>query len=84
VKPINTRTTIKIDYDLWVDLVLYAFRYANPGDPQYDSLWKAVLRKDAALQRHDLYTASLTATTPEERIEAYRKYRNSRTIWDHD
>lgn len=65
---------IRIDYDLFVDLYVYACRHPESGDLQFERLCSGAKRKLEAMMRHDLYTLYKTGASQEERAKARREY----------
>lgn len=59
---------ILLDYDLFVDLYVYACRHSEQDDLQFKRLCAGVKRKLEAMMRHDLY--SLYKSDADEKIRA--------------
>ena len=65
---------IRIDYELFVDLYVYACRNSDYSDLQFKRLHAGVRRKLEAMMRHDLYSLYKTGATQEERARARQEY----------
>ncbi len=65
---------IRIPYDLFVDLYVYACRHPERGDLQFERLCAGVKQKLEAMMRHDLYTLYKTGASQEKRAKARRDY----------
>ena len=58
---------IQVDLELFLDLSIYAFRHAEPGDLIYERIRVGIQRKADAMKRHAAYTAYKTGKKPETR-----------------
>ena len=65
---------ILLDYDLFVDLYVYACRHSEQDDLQFRRLCAGVRRKFEALMRHDLYSLYKTGANEETRAKARQEY----------
>ena len=65
---------ILLDYDLFVDLYVYACRHSEQDDLQFRRLCAGVRRKLEAMMRHDLYSLYKTGANEETRAKARREY----------
>ena len=65
---------VRIEYDLFIDLYIYACRNSDPNDLQFKRLHAGVRKKFEAMMRHDLYTLYKTGATQEERAQARQEY----------
>ena len=74
--------TIQIDFDLFRDLVDYARRHCDPGDPQYERIEHSVKRKIDAMFRHDMYSMYKSGASEQERAEAREKYLDQIGLFD--
>lgn len=76
LKPSTTRKPkeIRIDYDLFADLYVYACRHPESDDLQFKRLCSGVKHKLEAMMRHDLYTLYKTGASQEKRSMARREY----------
>lgn len=63
---------ILLDYDLFVDLYVYACRHSEQDDLQFIRLYAGVRKKIEAMMRHDLY--SLYKTGADENIRAKARH----------
>ncbi len=70
----NRPRNILLDYDLFVDLYVYACRHAEPDDLQYKRLFAGVKCKLEAMMRHDLYSLYKSGANEEIRDNARREY----------
>ena len=69
--------TVKLDFELFKDLYLYAYRHSDPDDLQYRRLTVGVQKKLQSMMRHDMYSSYVTGKTVEERKAARNTYLNS-------
>ena len=65
---------ILLDYDLFVDLYVYACRHSEQDDLQFRRLCAGVRRKLEAMMRHDLYSLYKTGANEETRAKARQEY----------
>lgn len=65
---------ILLDYDLFVDLYIYACRHCEPDDLQFKRLCAGVKRKLEAMMRHDLYSLYKSGADEENRAKARQQY----------
>ncbi len=66
--------SILLDYDLFVDLYVYACRHSESGDLQFKRLCAGVRKKLEAMMRHDLYSLYKSAADEEVRAKARHEY----------
>lgn len=64
---------IQISQELFLELVKY-FCLGNTSETRYKAISDALETKLDKLVKHELYSASKTAETPEEREKARQKY----------
>ena len=69
--------TVKLDFDLFKDLYVYAYRHSDADDLQYRRLAAGVQKKLRAMLHHDLYTSYITGENVEERKRARDLYLGS-------
>ena len=65
---------ILLDYELFVDLYVYACRHSEQDDLQFKRLCAGVSRKLEAMMRHDLYSLYKTGANEETRAKARQEY----------
>ena len=65
---------ILLDYDLFVDLYVYACRHSEPDDLQFKRLYTGVWQKLEAMMRHDLYSLYKSGADEEIRAKARQEY----------
>ncbi len=65
---------ILLDYDLFVDLYIYACRHSEPDDLQFKRLYIGVRQKLEAMMRHDLYSLYKSGADEEIRAKARQEY----------
>ena len=65
---------ILLDYDLFVDLYVYACRHSEQEDLQFKRLNAGVRKKIEAMMRHDLYSLYKTGVNEEIRAQARQEY----------
>ena len=65
---------ILLDYDLFVDLYVYACRHSEQDDLQFKRLCVGVRKKLEAMMRHDLYSLYKTGANEETRAKARQEY----------
>ncbi len=68
--------TIQIEYDLFLDLILYAAMYPDHST-LYNKITYGISQKLRKMAQHDLYGAYKTATTEEDRKKALTAYLDS-------
>lgn len=66
--------SILLDYDLFVDLYVYACRHSEPDDLQFKRLYTGVRKKLEAMMRHDLYSLYKSGADEEIRAKARQEY----------
>ena len=69
--------TVKLDFDLFKDLYVYAYRHSDADDLQYRRLAAGVQKKLRAMLHHDLYSIYITGASEEERKRARDLYLGS-------
>ena len=65
---------ILLDYDLFVDLYVYACRHSEQDDLQFKRLCAGVRRKLEAMMRHDLYSLYKSSANEATRAKAREEY----------
>ena len=65
---------ILLDYELFVDLYVYACRHSEQDDLQFKRLCAGVRKKLEAMMRHDLYSLSKTGANEDTRAKARQEY----------
>ena len=65
---------VQIDFDLFVDLFVYAVRHADDEDIQFNRLRIGVKNKLDSMMRHELYSQYKSGSTVEERAAARQQY----------
>ena len=65
---------ILLDYELFVDLYVYACRHSEQDDLQFKRLYAGVRKKLEAMMRHDLYSLYKTGANEETRAKARQEY----------
>jgi hypothetical protein len=65
---------ILLDYDLFVDLYVYACRHSEPDDLQFKRLSTGVRQKLEAMMRHDLYSLYKSGADEKIRAKARQEY----------
>lgn len=65
---------ILLDYDLFVDLYVYACRHSEQEDLQFKRLCAGVRRKLDAMMRQVLYSLYKTGANEETRAKARQEY----------
>lgn len=66
--------SILLDYDLFVDLYVYACRHSEPDDLQFKRLCAGVRKKLEAMARHDMYSLYKSGANEEIRGKARQDY----------
>lgn len=66
--------SILLDYDLFVDLYVYACRHSEPYDLQFKRLYAGVRQKLEAMMRHDLYSLYKSGADEKIRAKARQEY----------
>ena len=66
--------SILLDYDLFVDLYVYACRHSEPDDLQFKRLYAGVRQKLEAMMRHDLYSLYKSGASEDIRRKARKEY----------
>ena len=69
--------TVKLDFDLFKDLYIYAYRHSDADDLQYRRLTAGVQKKLRAMLHHDLYSIYIAGASEEERRSARDLYLDS-------
>lgn len=77
---INMPKTIRIEFDLFKDLYVYATRHAEPNDLQFKRIIFAVKRKLDALMKHELYSLYKAGASEKVRERAREKYLDAACI----
>ncbi len=80
---------ILVDYDLFVDLYVYACRYSEPDDLQFKRLCAGVRKKFDAMMRHELYSLYKSGADEITRKKARLEYLDAIGLsdsfrWDSD
>ena len=70
----NRPKNILLEYDLFVDLYVYACRHAEPDDLQFKRLCRGVRMKLEAMTRHHFYSLYKTGASQETRAKARQDY----------
>jgi len=65
---------IQIEKELFLDLVVYAYRHEDPRDLQYNRIMKGVQEKIDAMKRREVYSQYKSGATDEIRSEARQAY----------
>lgn len=65
---------VLLDFDLFVDLYVYACRHSEPDDLQFQRLDAGVRKKLDAMMRHDLYSLYKTGADEIIRSKARKEY----------
>ena len=78
----NRPKNILLDFDLFVDLYIYAYRHSEPNDLQYKRLDAGVKRKLDALMRHALYSLYKSGADEETRAKARQEYLDAIGLFD--
>ncbi len=73
---------ILLDYELFVDLYIYACRYSEPDDLQFKRIYTGVRKKLEAMMRHDLYSIYKSGTDEETRAKAREEYLDTIGMFD--
>ena len=73
---------ILLDYDLFVDLYVYACRHSEPDDLQFKRLYTGVRKKLEAMTRHDMYSLYKSGAYEEIRGKARQDYLNAVGLLD--
>ena len=74
--------SILLDYDLFVDLYVYACRHSEPDDLQFKRLCAGVRKKLEAMTRHDMYSLYKSGADEEIRGKARQDYLNAVGLLD--
>ncbi len=70
----NHPKNILLDFDLFIDLYIYACRHSEQEDLQFQRLRTGVKRKLEAMLRHDLYSLYKSGASEEVRAKAREEY----------
>ena len=70
----NHTKHVSLDYDFFVDLMLYVLLHSDLDDERYQRIIRCAEQKFEAMARHDLYTTYKSGSSEEERKEARRAY----------
>lgn len=70
----NKPKFIQLDFDLFVDLFMYAARHADEDDLQYKRIAAGVRKKIEAMMRHELYSLYKSGCSEEVRSKARSEY----------
>ena len=65
---------ILLEYDLFIDLYVYACRHSERDDLQFKRLYAGVRKKLDAMMRHDLYSLYKSGADEETRAKARQEY----------
>ena len=65
---------ILLDFDLFVDLYVYACRHSDPDDIQFIRLFAGTRKKLESLMRHELYSLYKSGADEEVRSKAREEY----------
>ena len=74
--------SILLDYDLFVDLYVYACRHSEPDDLQFKRLCAGARKKLEAMTRHDMYSLYKSGANEEIRGKARQDYLNAVGLLD--
>ena len=74
--------SILLDFDLFVDLYVYACRHSEPDDLQFKRLYAGVRKKLEAMMRHDLYSLYKSGAIEEIRAKARLEYLDAIGLFD--
>ncbi len=74
--------SILLDYDLFVDLFVYACRHPVPDDLQFKRLCAGVRKKLEAMTRHDMYSLYKSGANEQIRGNARQDYLNAIGLLD--
>lgn len=74
--------SILLDYDLFVDLYIYACRHSEPDDLQFKRLYAGVRHKLDAMMRHDLYSLYKSGADEKIRAKARQEYLDAIGLFD--
>ena len=74
--------SILLDYDLFVDLYVYACMHSEPDDLQFKRLYAGVRQKLEAMTRHDMYSLYKSGANEEIRGKARQDYLNAVGLLD--
>ena len=78
----NHPKNILLEYDLFVDLYVYACRHAEPDDLQFKRLCAGVRMKLNAMTRHHFYSLYKADASQETRAKARQDYLNAIGLLD--
>ncbi len=70
----NHSKNILLDFDLFIDLYIYACRHPEQEDLQFQRLRTGVKRKLETMMRHDLYSIYKSGASEEIRAKAREDY----------
>ncbi len=76
----NPPKTIQIDFDLFIDLYVYAARHAEPDDLQFKRITISVKKKIDSLMKHKLYSLYRAGASEEIRRKAREEYMDAAGI----
>ena len=74
--------SILLDYDLFVDLYVYACRHSEEDDLQFIRLCVGVKKKLDAMTRHNMYSLYKSGVSEDIRGEARQDYLNAIGLLD--
>ncbi len=66
--------SVLLDYNLFVDLYVYACRHSEPDDLQFKRLCAGVQKKLEAMTRHDMYSLYKSGANEQIRGKARHDY----------
>ena len=74
--------SVMLDYELFVDLYIYACRHSEPNELQFKRLCAGVKKKLEAMTRHDMYSLYKSGANEHIRGKARRDYLNAIGLLD--
>jgi len=74
--------SVMLDYELFVDLYVYACRHSEPNDLQFKRLCGGVKKKLEAMTRHDMYSLYKSGANEHIRGKARWDYLNAIGLLD--
>lgn len=78
----NKPKFIQLDFDLFVDLFVYATRHGDEDDLQYKRIAAGVRKKIEAMMRHELYSLYKSGSNEEVRAKARAEYLDTIGLFD--
>lgn len=73
----NHPKNVLLDYDLFIDLYVYACRHSEPDDIQFKRLCYGVRKKLEAMTRHNMYSLYKAGVSEQIREKARQDYLNA-------